>query len=157
MPDPPKKDPIKVVDRRSFTPDGQPRDPDREEPRDTDRHAKAPAPPQAGPSEPLRGEGFTMAGGAGAPTGALPDIEDVAFVNLIVSLYQSGFIQLGYVEEPGAPGPQEPDLEGARGAIEMLTMMKRKTKGNLSPEESRVLDGLIAELQMAYAMKAPKT
>jgi hypothetical protein len=160
--DHPKKDTIKVVDRRSFTPDGKPRDPDREEIRDTDRQASMPRPepgaePIPGTHGPVVGEGFTMSGDPAGVTGAIPDIEDVAFVNLIVSLYQSGFIHLGYVEDPDAPGPHEPDLEGARGAIEMLAMMKRKTKGNLSAEESRVLDGLIAELQMAYAMKAPKT
>ena len=77
---------------------------------------------------------------------------DSAFMNLCVSLYQSGFIHLGLTAEGEAP-PHPPDLEAAQGVIEILSMLKRKTQGNLSNEERKILESLLAELQVAWVMK----
>jgi hypothetical protein len=167
MPDPTdKKDPIKVVDRRSFTPDGRRRTPEEapapegeaaarpasEPRRPAAAAAPGPAAPQADrPRDAHHGTGFTMEPPSGPETSSAA--QDAAFGNLVISLYQSGCIHLGLAAEEGAP-PQPVDLEGARGAIEMLLMLRSKTRGNLAPDESRILDTLIAEMQMAYAMKA---
>lgn len=80
--------------------------------------------------------------------------QDSAFLNLIVSIYQSGCIHLGMVHEEGA-APPPPDLESAKATVEMLVMLRRKTQGNLDKEETRILDSLLAELQIAFAVKAP--
>lgn len=153
---------IKVTDRRSFTKDGQRRDAD-SEPTVVAGPAKPAAPDGA---KTLQGEGFTMAHPAPIETDAAA--QDAAFLNLVVSIYQSGCIHLGLAgdaaeaedaEGAGAgPEGQEPvDFAAARGTIEMLLAIKKKTAGNLATEESRILETLLAELQMAYALKVADT
>ena len=143
---------IKVVDRRSFTTDGRRRDegPAPPEPPGADPGPGAPRAPGAGKA--TEGPGFTV---ADSPEPETPEaIQDASFLNLCVSLYESGFIHLGRSPE-GEDTEREPDLEAARGAVEMLEMLVRKTRGNLSGEEKRILERLLAELQMAYVMKVP--
>lgn len=154
-----KKQPIKVVDRRSFTPEGKPR----EEPAGEERPEGAvpdrppeeagdarPADPVEGSAEVKQGDGFTMETppDAGAASAAL----DAAFVNHCVSLYQIGCVHLGLVQEEGDPEP-EVNLDAARTMIDVLHVLKTKTQGNLTDEERRILEALLAELQMAYVMK----
>ena len=50
-------------------------------------------------------------------------------------------------DEEGAPPA---DLAGARGMIGLLEVLERKTKGNRTPEEEQVLNGILYELRMAY-------
>jgi len=155
-----KKETIKVVDRRSFTANGQRREPD--VPADAEpakelamenppgASAKSQPPPATPAPGPIHGEGFTVE--SPPESGATAPEEEALFVNLVVSIYQSGLIHLGLVNEEGKPTAPA-DFDAARGAIEMLMMLRGKTRGNLSSEESRILDSLLAELQMAYAMK----
>ena len=167
-----KKRSVKVVDRRSFTADGRPRHAEAagEEPAEGPAEAAVPEPatrPSAtGAREPKtggdakahRGPGFTM---ESPPQGAgsVPE-QDPAFINLCISLYQSGCIHLGLTGEDDAEGRRgKIDIDAARATIEMLGMIRRKTAGNLSKEESHILEGLLAELQMAYvaSTKGPGT
>lgn len=151
---------IKIVDRRSFTTDGRRRAegesgaaaPEPAAAKDAGAGASPSGPPSKETRQPVQGSGFTM-----NPPGETDRIRagrDAAFLNLCVSLYESGCIHLGLTGE-GAEGEPPRDLEAARGAVEMLEMLKRKTHGNLSEEEQQILDSLLAELQMAYVMKAP--
>jgi hypothetical protein len=43
------------------------------------------------------------------------------------------------------------DLEGSRFATELLQVLKDKTKGNLTPEESGELDEILRELHLRFA------
>jgi hypothetical protein len=140
------KEPIKVTDRRSFTKDGRRRDAEGESETET-------RPPSRGEPEVPReviGDGFTMETPLHADESAAS--QDAAFLNLIVSIYQSGCIHLGLAEGEEA-SKEALDFEAARGTIEMLLALKRKTLGNLSTDEGRILETLLAELQMTYALK----
>lgn len=158
-----KRPSIKVVDRRSFTADGRPREGEEtpsEKPREgPDREAGSP-PPAAGAPDAQRKDGATVHRGEKFTMEAPPEAgragveQDPAFVNLCVSLYQSGCIHLGLTGEGESEEPKKIDLEAARAAIDMLVMISRKTEGNLSNEERHILEGLLAELQMAYVAKA---
>ena len=55
--------------------------------------------------------------------------------------------------EPQDRVSEREDLEAARQMIEIVSMLQAKTKGNLSAEESQLLDQLLYELQMAYVNK----
>jgi hypothetical protein len=59
-----------------------------------------------------------------------------------------GILQLGGTTQEG----QQPqvDILGARQSIDMLQVLEEKTKGNLSPEESRLLESALFELRMAF-------
>ena len=57
-------------------------------------------------------------------------------------------MQLGGTAQEG----QQPqvDILGARQSIDMLSVLEEKTKGNLSEEETRLLDSALFELRMAF-------
>jgi hypothetical protein len=46
-------------------------------------------------------------------------------------------------------GQVEVDLDGARQVIELLAALQLKTRGNLTPDESRLLDSLVYDLKLA--------
>ena len=72
------------------------------------------------------------------------------FTALIVTLSSSAWIGLGKVEDPVSGGIRK-DLQSVRYTIDILLMLREKTRGNLEPDEKRLLDGVIADLQAHYA------
>ena len=62
-------------------------------------------------------------------------------------------VALGVVPNP-ASKQKEPDLAQAKFLIDTLNMLKEKTKGNLSDEETKVLENVLYELRMQYAEKS---
>jgi coproporphyrinogen III oxidase-like Fe-S oxidoreductase len=70
----------------------------------------------------------------------------------ITTLSLQASIALGQLENP-ATRKKEEDLSQAKFLIDTLAMLKEKTKGNLSEEESRVLESILYELRMAYVSK----
>ena len=72
----------------------------------------------------------------------------MSFEQLVQSIYMTAMMQLGAATHEG----QQPqvDILGARQSIDMLGVLSEKTKGNLTPEESRLLDSALFELRMAF-------
>jgi hypothetical protein len=70
------------------------------------------------------------------------------FEQLVQSIYLTAMMQLGGATHEG----QQPqvDILGARQSVDMLGVISEKTKGNLSDEESRLLDSALFELRMAF-------
>jgi hypothetical protein len=77
------------------------------------------------------------------------------FVSIIMMLSSACWQHLGKVPNP-MTGKIEKELTHAKIAIEMLVMLRDKTKGNLSPEEQKMLDNVIADLQLNYAEEVNK-
>ena len=75
------------------------------------------------------------------------------FVMLIFNFAQLAMVNLGKIANPETKETKV-DLQGARYFIDSLVMLREKTKGNLSKEESDLLDDQIAMLQMNYAETA---
>jgi hypothetical protein len=72
----------------------------------------------------------------------------MSFEQLVQSIYMTAMMQLGAATQEGQP-PQV-DILGARQSIDMLGVLAEKTKGNLTPEETRLLDSALFELRMAF-------
>jgi Domain of unknown function (DUF1844) len=72
----------------------------------------------------------------------------MSFDQLIQSFYMTAIMQLGGSAVEG----QQPqvDLMGARQSIDMMAVLEEKTKGNLNPDESRLLESALFELRMAF-------
>jgi hypothetical protein len=72
----------------------------------------------------------------------------MSFDQLVQSVYMTSMMQLGAATQEG----QQPqvDILGARQSIDMLAVLAEKTKGNLTPEETRLLDSALFELRMAF-------
>jgi hypothetical protein len=125
---------FRVVDRRSFTADGVKR-------KDADvNEAKAetsPAPPRATPrqAEPEPRE----------EVGA----EALGFDTLVSYLSTTAMFQMGLIPGPG--GERIPvDLPNARRTIDLLEVLQEKTEGNLTPDETRLLEDVLYELRMSF-------
>jgi len=72
----------------------------------------------------------------------------LTFERVIQSLYMQAMMQLGGAAAPG----QQPqvDILGARQTIDMLAILSAKTMGNLSKDESTLLDTALFELHMGF-------
>ena len=77
----------------------------------------------------------------------------VSFVSLVVSLGSSALVHLGEIAEPGASGPTK-NLQLARDTIDVLQVLKDKTKGNLDDDETKLLDALLFDLRTKYMASA---
>ncbi|MFN8008709.1 MAG: DUF1844 domain-containing protein [Terriglobia bacterium] len=126
-----EKNQFKVTDRRIFGADGQPLE------------SSSPKDPEPSFSE--------------TPSDVLKESahqEDDApvemnFQMLIISLSSTALVQLGVAPNP-ATGKKEKDFESAKQTIDILAILQEKTKGNLSTEESHLLDQCLYDLKMAY-------
>ena len=76
----------------------------------------------------------------------------LSFASFVTSLGIQALIKLGDLKIPNAE-KTELDLEGARETIDLLLILKDKTRGNLTSEEETLLASLIADLQMKFVQQ----
>jgi len=76
----------------------------------------------------------------------LPEID---FSTFILSLATSALMHLGEVPHPDTNGPVV-NLPLAKQTIDIIGMLREKTRGNLSPDELQLLDNLLCDLRMKY-------
>ena len=169
---------FKVTDRRLFNADGSPREvPPEERP--------APEPPKIEPAEPpTKGEETPVQPiAASEPETPEPEMtepetvdadyedreptpEEVAaardpasFVNFLMSIASNAASALGMMEHP-VTHERGVDLELGKHWIDVLGMLQKKTKGNLTPQETQMLESLLADLRMQFVSLSnatPKT
>ncbi len=109
----------------------------------TDRRRRsADAPPTTAPSPEPSASGQRRTGAPPAELSAL----FIMFAN-------AALMSLGAVTEPGAEAPRV-ELDQARSAIDVLLMLRDKTQGNRTEQESRLLEGILYDLQMRYVQAA---
>lgn len=145
---------FKVADRRKFNADGTVRegvvlDEPKPEPLPKADEVTAAVQPQAqaGPND------FDAAEDQFAETDEddeIPGADDPAsFINFLSTLATNAAASLGAVPHP-ATGQRSLDLETGKYWLDVLSMIKEKTKGNLHKQEARLLDTLLADLRMQY-------
>ena len=64
-------------------------------------------------------------------------------------LASEALIALGDAPDP-ATGQRQRELSHASSVIDLLTLLREKTEGHRSPQETRALEDLIYDLQMRY-------
>lgn len=80
----------------------------------------------------------------------LLDAENPAsFVNFLSTLASQAFASLGAMPHP-VTGQRSLDLETAKYWIEVLSMIKQKTDGNLLNKEDELLTGILSDLKMNF-------
>ncbi|MFH2091995.1 MAG: DUF1844 domain-containing protein [Pseudomonadota bacterium] len=92
------------------------------------------------------GNGFIMSDDDSNAKEPLPKID---FSSFVLSLYSTGLVQLGKVEDPSS-GKKSVNLDIAKQTIDMIAMLEEKTRGNLDEEEQNLLKALLSEIRMAY-------
>lgn len=83
--------------------------------------------------------------------GVAPSME-MDFSLFISSLGMQALMGLGEITDP-LTKKKEVNLDQAKQTIDILSMLKGKTEGNLTDEESKILDNLLYELRMKYIDK----
>ena len=80
----------------------------------------------------------------------LADARDPAsFVSFLMSIASNAASALGMMEHP-VTHQRDVDVELGKHWIDVLGMLQKKTAGNLTPQEKRMLEGLLADLRMQY-------
>lgn len=80
---------------------------------------------------------------------------DMQFVQLVLSLQTGAMVQMGKIASP-VTGKVERELNQARGTIDLLEMLAKKTHGNLVAEEQTLLDRVLYELRLNFVDEAAK-
>ena len=152
---------LKVTDKRIFTPEGEIREEFKQEIHPADpQTAKAAEPPPAEAAPPPKAEPRverrqeqkpvaeerrrTMADKASNP--------NTPFSNFIEPLIAQAYMSLGMLRNPYQPQAKI-DPGAARQMIEILTLLKDKTQGNLDPDEDDFLETHLGELKLAYVQR----
>ena len=141
---------FKVSDRRKFNPDGSLKD----------GVVLEPQPPAAPENNPEFAAAADIAPDISPPAESreeeigddaeIPGADDPAsFVNFLSTLATNAAAALGAVPHP-ATGQRTLDLEGGKYWLDVLGMLREKTKGNLHPQEERLVEDLLADLRMHY-------
>jgi len=88
---------------------------------------------------------------APGPGGAGPEVPlpEITFPSFLVSLSSSAFISLGQIPDPQT-GKQEKNLPLAKQTIDLLGVLRDKTRNNLTAEEENLFDHFLYDLRMAY-------
>ena len=167
---------IKVTDKRMFTQEGELREEYRDilekakaepEPvaasaRDAARDMARPEPPPPAP-EPPRGRGGRRSApepepelelefeGAPLEFPSTPPGLGPGFFDLAAMLAEPAALYLGDVPLPD--GQTAEDLEMARMHIDLLDVLRQKTLGNLTAQESAFLEDLLYRLRVRYVQK----
>jgi len=77
------------------------------------------------------------------------------FLQFVLGLAHSGMVQLGKVMNP-VTQKVERDLDAAKATIDLLMLLRDKTKGNLSKAEQEVLASSLSSLQLNYVDEMQK-
>jgi len=136
--------PIRVIDRRMFTSEGELRPEVEAETASATAPSPAPAVPAPSPAAPPSApeEAATEEPGAGTD----PRSE---FASLVRSLATTAYAALGLLPDP-ATGERHRDPGAARQMIDWLAVLEQKTRKNLSFEESDFLARVLYELRLSF-------
>ena len=68
-------------------------------------------------------------------------------------LASTALVNLGEAPDPGT-GDRVLDLEQAKEAIDLLSLLRTKTAGNRTEQESRLLEEMLYDLQLRFVRAA---
>lgn len=131
---------FKVEDRRRFTGDGESATRPDAEP------AAAAAPPPAADR--------ATAPPADEPHGHHDHAEhghghgELNFATFVMGLTTQALMHLGEIADHGQPSAR--DLPAAKQMIDLLGILREKTRGNLDPDEDQLLASMLYDLRMRY-------
>src|SRR5204862_654531 len=79
--------------------------------------------------------------------------DPASFVNFIMSIASNAASSLGMMEHP-VTHKREVDIELGKHWIDVLGMLQKKTKGNLTKPEEKMMEGLLSDLRMQFVSLA---
>ena len=159
----PQKEQIKVTDKRIFTPEGDIREEFRQQIKPADPSLARPEPPPPPPQEKstpklpqeerrTRSEGPPPGGDRRRTLADKAQNPGTAFADFVEPLIAQAYMSMGMLRNPYQAKPTV-DVGAARQMIEILTMLKDKTAGNLTPDEEDFLTTHLGELKLAFVQR----
>jgi len=95
----------------------------------------------------MKSEGKQAVTDPASDSAGLPAID---FSTFILSLSTTALYQMGKVADPATGMAIEPNRVIAQQTIDTLEMIRDKTRGNLEPEEAKLMDSLLYELRLQF-------
>lgn len=123
-----------VQDRRRFSAEGEAK---AEGPQETRSPAAASA-PEAAAAERRRDAGPEP-----------PEEPEVTFTTFMVGLSTQALAALGEISDP-VSGARSKDLQAAQQLIDIIGMLREKTRGNLDRDEDGLIEAILFDLRMKY-------
>jgi hypothetical protein len=74
---------------------------------------------------------------------------EINFSSFLFSISTSALIQLGEIQDPVSQ-TRDKNLPLAKQTIDLIGMLKEKTKGNLTPDEEKLIEHILFDLRMRY-------
>jgi hypothetical protein len=74
----------------------------------------------------------------------------ISFAQFIISLGTTAAVHFGDMPDPVSGELSDPNLIAAAQMIDLLSLLQDKTRGNLDPAESKLLDDLLFDLRMRF-------
>jgi hypothetical protein len=136
---------FKVQDRRRFSETGEART-DAEVGEDSEAR-EAPPSRQAGKSH------LQHDAAEARQNQANPQVPELDFAAFVISLSTQALAHLGEIPDP-LDGSVRVDLNAARQMIDVLVILREKTKGNLDNAENGLLENALYDLRMKYVEKS---
>ena len=124
-----------VQDRRRFSAEGEAKT---EGPQESPAPAAASAPEAAAAGEPRR-----------APEPGPHAELEVTFTTFMVGLSTQALAALGEISDP-VSGARSKDLDAAQQLIDIIGMLREKTRGNLDSDEDGLIEAILFDLRMKY-------
>jgi Domain of unknown function (DUF1844) len=76
-------------------------------------------------------------------------LPEISLSSFIFSLSSSAFVGLGAIPDPNT-GKVEKNLPLVKQTIDLLGLLRDKTRNNLTPEEEALFDHVLYDLRMSY-------
>ena len=84
-----------------------------------------------------------------------PPVAELNFASFILSLSTTAMFHFGDFPDP-VTGESRQNLAAAQQTIDLLSILKEKTTGNLTAEEQQLLEGALYELRMRFIKEKTK-
>jgi len=78
---------------------------------------------------------------------------EMNFSTFVISLNASALMHLGLMEDP-TRGEKVKNLELGKQTIDILVMLEEKTRGNLSPDEEKLLKNILYDLRINFVKQS---
>ena len=126
-----------IKDRRLFDESGAARVEEEMKPEDKKRAEKPEEGPRTSPAE------------MDTPETEASPLPEINFAGFIFSLSTTAMYHFGDFPDPVTKESQR-NLPAAKQTIDILSILKTKTEGNLDEQEKQMLDGILYELRMRF-------
>ncbi|MBW2135627.1 MAG: DUF1844 domain-containing protein [Deltaproteobacteria bacterium] len=83
-------------------------------------------------------------------------LPEITFSSFLISLSSSAFLHLGELPDP-VTGEKKKDLPLAKQTIDLLGLLREKTRNNLTPEEENLFDHMLYDLRMRYVKEVSRS